>query len=129
MTRSGRSPPKKSRPGKNDRLVVRNLIEGNAVININKHMNLLGLHVEDRVSGFKGIVVSVTFDLYGCIQALVHPGTDSEGMVRESSWFDVLRLAVLSEVPVMSRPEFDWEPESISAGMKGPAAKPLHYKP
>ena len=98
------------------------------MINIKKHMDLLGLRVEDRVSGFKGIVVSVTFDLYGCIQALVHPGTDSEGRIRETCWFDVVRLAVLSDCPVMSRPDFDWTPESISAGMKGPAAKPSYYK-
>ena len=98
------------------------------MVNLQKHLNLLGMRVKDRVTGFSGVVVSVGFDLYGCIQAIVHPGQDKEGKLMDSLWFDVARLEVIETEPVMSRPEFDWTPESVSAGGKGPAERPLTWK-
>lgn len=61
-----------------------------------EHLNLLGLRVRDRVSGFEGVVASVCFDLYGCIQAIVHPGLQSDGKLGDQSWFDVNRLEIVS---------------------------------
>ena len=98
------------------------------MVKMKKHLDLLGMTVTDRVTGFSGAVVSVIFDLYGCIQALVHPGLDQEGKIRSSEWFDVNRLKVTSETPVMERPRFDFEPESIANGDKGPAQRPSFYK-
>lgn len=83
-----------------------------------KALNLLGLKVKDRVTGFAGTVTSVSFDLYGCIQALVHPGLDKDEKLRDMSWFDVNRLEVTSPDPVMSVPAF-------AAADKGPEAKPI----
>ena len=40
---------------------------------IKKHLDLLGHKVKDKVSGFQGVVISMSFDLYGCIQADVRP--------------------------------------------------------
>lgn len=87
-----------------------------------QHINMLGLRVEDRVTGLKGIVTSVAFDLYGCIQALVHPGLDKDGNVSDTRWFDIPRLVVTNDIPVMKRP--DWNNKVIAAGEKGPAEKP-----
>ncbi len=98
------------------------------MLNFKKHMNLLGMRVEDRVTGFKGVVASVTFDLYGCIQALVNPGMDSAGKLQDSTWLDVGRLLVVSDEPVMARPAFDWSDEAVSAGEKGPAERPTYNK-
>lgn len=98
------------------------------MINLKKHLDLLGMPVKDRVSGFVGVVTSVGFDLYGCIQAIVNPGTDSAGKPQDSHWFDVNRLEVTGDAPVMPRPEFDWSPQAISAGDKGPAEKPRQNK-
>jgi hypothetical protein len=98
------------------------------MVNLHKHLDLLGMRVEDYTTGFKGVVTSVGFDLYGCIQAIVHPGIDAEGKLRDSQWFDVNRLRVTSEAPVMPRPEFEWTPQKVSAGDKGPADKPTCYK-
>ena len=84
---------------------------------MNKHFNLLGLRVKDRVTGTKGVVTSLSFDLYGCIQAVVQP-KDKEGM-----WFDVSRLKVSSNKPVMNLPNF--EEGYIAEGRKGPADKPI----
>lgn len=98
------------------------------MINLNQHINLLGLRVEDRVTGFKGIVASVTFDLYGCIQAIVNPGADDDGKLRESQWFDVSRLSIVDPAPVMERPMFEWTDEAVSRGLKGPAERPTSLK-
>jgi len=97
------------------------------MINIQKHLDMLGLDVEDRVTGFKGVVTSISFDLFGCIQAVVNPGTDKEGKVRDSHYFDVNRLEILSHTPVMRLPDFDLGP--IAEGRHGPAEKPAPCKP
>lgn len=95
--------------------------------NINKHLALLGKPVEDRVTKFKGIVTSVSFDLYGCIQAVVNPGLDADGKPKELNWYDVSRLVVTGE-PVMDAPNYAWTPGAIAAGDKGPSEKPALNK-
>jgi len=47
--------------------------------NVQDHLSLLGKEVEDVVTGMSGIVASVSFDLYGCIQAIINPGLDKDG--------------------------------------------------
>lgn len=94
------------------------------MVNLKKHLDLLGMRVEDRVTGLSGIVTTIAFDLYGCIQAIVHPGQNKEGALADPLWFDVARLRVTGGEPVMPRPEFDWSAASVSAGGKGPAERP-----
>lgn len=96
-------------------------------VNIKNHMQLLGKKVEDCVTGMRGVVTSIGFDLYGCVQAIVHPGTDKDGKPRDSLWFDVNRLKVLSDKPVMAVPNYDYGP--AAEGRKGPAEKPREMKP
>ena len=93
-------------------------------VNLQKHLDLLGMRVVDRVTGARGVVASITFDLYGCIQAVVNPGLGKDGKPMESAWFDVQRLEVTSNKPVMPRPEFEWTPKVVAAGWKGPAERP-----
>ncbi len=95
-------------------------------MNVNKHLDLLGRRVEDKVTGFKGVVASISFDLYGCVQALVNPGADKNGKLQEQNYFDVPRLIVSKAAPVMDRPNFEY---GIDAeGKKGAAEKPLQSK-
>jgi hypothetical protein len=94
------------------------------VIPFRKHLDLLGMRVRDRVTGYTGVVASISFDLYGCVQAIVNPGLDKDGKPMDSGWFDVGRLEVADPTPVMDRPSFDWTPEAIASGRKGPAEKP-----
>jgi hypothetical protein len=91
-----------------------------------QHLNLLGLRVRDRVSGFEGVVASVCFDLYGCIQAIVHPGLQADGKLGDQSWFDVNRLEIVSDAPVMNRPNFEFG--EVAKGNKGAAEKPAFGK-
>jgi len=82
---------------------------------------LLGKKVRDRVTMTKGVVTSISFDLYGCVCAIVHPGINKEGAVRDTAWFDISRLKITSDKPVMDVPTFGL--------VRGPAAKPKFMKP
>jgi hypothetical protein len=93
-------------------------------------MKLLGHRVKDTVTGLEGVVTSITFDLYGCVQAIVHPGLDKDGKPRETLWFDVARLARISTHPVMDPPDF-WgvtREQAITDGVKGAADRPPEMK-
>lgn len=92
---------------------------------IERHMPLLGRRVTDKITGVTGVVTSVTFDLYGCIQALIQPPTSEDGKTQDPRWFDVARLAVGKEKPVMSRPDFSRIVPADEEWDKGPAEKPL----
>lgn len=96
------------------------------MLHVKNHLNLLGMKVEDKVTGFKGVVASVSFDLYGCVQAIVNPGADKDGKLMEQCWFDVARLTLVSDEPVMARPNFEFGPQA--EGKQGPAEKPLAMK-
>lgn len=92
-----------------------------------KYLDLLGKKVEDKVTGVRGVATSISFDLYGCIQAIVTPQLDKDGKPGEARWFDVARLKVLSDKPVMEQPHFS--AGNILKKLKGPAEKPAISKP
>lgn len=87
-------------------------------------IKMLGNSVRDKVTNFEGIVTSISFDLYGCIQALVNPGMDNDGKLQEQCWLDIGRLEVVLKEPVMNNP---FTEETISID-KGPENKPLTFK-
>ena len=93
---------------------------------VQKHLELLGMPCKDRVTGLTGVVTSVGFDLYGCVQAIVHPGLDEKGVLKDTLWFDIARLEITSDTPVMNRPNFEYG--YIAEGKKGPAEKPNYGK-
>jgi hypothetical protein len=83
---------------------------------VTESLRFLGLRVQDKVTGFNGIVSSIGFDLYGCIQAVVTPQVREDGKSEESRWYDVKRLKVLDSEPVMELPDFLKEPKISVAG-------------
>lgn len=89
---------------------------------MNSHLNMLGCKARDRVTGIEGVVTSVSFDLYGCIQAVMTMKADEKGEYNVSPWFDVTRLDVAYHNPVMTRPNFAMG--YIAEGKKGAAEKP-----
>jgi len=93
---------------------------------IEKHLEILGKKVTDKVTGIKGVATSVSFDLFGCIQVVVVPKAKAkEGEVEtypNSHWFDIARLKVTSQTPVMSVPDFKFG--EVAEGKKGAAEKP-----
>ncbi len=72
-------------------------------------MRLLGFRVKDRITGLQGVVTSVSFDLYGCVQALIAPG-EKDGKLMESWWLDEKRLEKIGDAPVMELPSFETIP-------------------
>ena len=54
--------------------------------------DLMGLEVEDKITGFKGLVIGHTTCLTGCDQYLVSPKVDEKGALVDSVWFDDIRL-------------------------------------
>jgi hypothetical protein len=88
---------------------------------IQKAFRLLGLRVEDKVTGFKGVLTSVSFDLYGCTQVIINPGINESGKLGASAWFDVNRIRVLATTPVMEVPQ-SFRPDV------GPENKPILNK-
>lgn len=90
--------------------------------NLEKAVNLLGHRMKDRITGMTGVVTSMCFDLYGCVQAALHPGLDKDGKIAEQHWFDVARLEKVGESRVMTHPAFgDADPLSYDSG---PTDKP-----
>jgi hypothetical protein len=96
-------------------------------MNIHEHMKMLGMKVTDKVTGFKGVVASVSFDLYGCIQCIVTPEAGELGKQEDCRWFDIKRLRVTGKRPVMELPNYDYG--YVAEGKKGAADKPsmTHY--
>jgi len=90
------------------------------------HIELLGLKAEDKVTNFKGVITSISFDLYGCIQAIITPAVDDKGETKDSKWFDVTRLTITDPTPVMKQPNF--KKGYISTGRKGASDKPMSEK-
>ena len=89
-----------------------------------EHLNLLGMSVKDKVTGFKGAVTCISFDLYGCIQAIVVLQVNKEGKY-DGKWFDVSRLIVTKKNHVMDVPNYDNVYSPIAQGLKGPEEKPI----
>lgn len=97
------------------------------MFNVKKNLALLGLPVKDKVTKYTGIIISISFELYGCIQALVDPGLDEKGDFKQARWFDVNRLDVIDAVPVMEPPEWEFD-NGFSEGKHGPAEKPNSFE-
>lgn len=93
------------------------------MIEVQKHLSILGKRVRDRVTTYEGVATSVSFDLYGCIQVVVNPGLDKDRKPLDNHWFDINRLEILDKKPVMTPPDFIEGP--VARGDKGPAEKPM----
>jgi hypothetical protein len=101
------------------------LVIGSKEANTMKDLELLGCKTRDRVTGMVGIVESISYDLYGCVQAVVRPPVDEKGALPDGKWFDVSRLEVLDANPVMEIPGGRFTVERAVAGnYPGPAEKP-----
>jgi hypothetical protein len=95
-------------------------------------IDILGFTVRDKVTGFVGIATSIGFDLYGCIQVVVHPPVDDKKPteIADGRWFDFHRLEVTSKDRVMPLPSFAGVPASNrsyrdKSRLSGPADKPV----
>lgn len=91
---------------------------------MDEYMKFLGMNARDVITGAKGIVTSISFDLYGCVQGLLNPGLDKDGKPGELFWYDLKRLETTSNTPVMKVPTF----ESVPGGQKLPQPTSMPMK-
>ncbi len=61
-----------------------------------QYVEQLGYEARDKITGLKGVITSVSFDVSGCIQylLLLKP---SEGKYPESYWLDVNRIEIFKK--------------------------------
>ena len=93
---------------------------------IKKHLALLGFRAEDKVTGYKGVISNISFDLYGCVQTVLSPPVDKDGKKTSGEWFDIARLKITSKKPVMDVPDFDFGAQA--EGKQGASEKPMCSK-
>ena len=87
-----------------------------------EHFEMLGYKAKDKVTGYKGVVTSLSFDLYGCVQVAITP-LSKKDTIAGGHWFDVTRIIITSKKPVMDLPNF--ESGYVAQGKKGAAEKPI----
>lgn len=63
-------------------------------IDVFKHLELIGHTVKDKITGFRGIVTAIRFDLYGCIIAEITSEKYSETGDVTIKHYDLIRLEV-----------------------------------
>lgn len=85
------------------------------------YLDVLGLPAKDKVTGFKGIISSISFDLYGCIQVVITPKSE-DGTMKDGHWLDSGRVTITSRKRVMEISNFG--DKNILEYDKGPAEKP-----
>ena len=87
-----------------------------------RHIELLGFRGKDKVTGFSGVVDTVGFDAYGCIQLSLKPPMCADGTIPQGYWFDVTRIVVDFSERVVEMPNF--HKGYVAEGRKGAAEKP-----
>ena len=86
-------------------------------------IELLGFEGKDRITGIVGVIDSLSFDLYGCVQVSVRQrSVKDDGEMPKGYWFDVTRVEVLGDDRIMELPNF--AAGYVAQGRKGPADKP-----
>lgn len=88
---------------------------------LEKHVELLGFPLKDKVTGQTGVATSISFDLYGCIQVAITPLT-KDGTVNNGNWFDVGRIEKTGNKRVLPLPNF--HKGYVAEGKKGASPKP-----
>ena len=107
-------------PARGDNLYVLGCETVREVKPMRKYLGYLGYTATDRITNYKGVVETIAFDLYGCVQAALRPPMNDKGEITEGRWFDVNRL-VFDGNPRVMTPVSVW-PEEVTPS--GPADKP-----
>ncbi len=91
-----------------------------------QYIELLGKTVCDKVTGAQGVVTSVCFDLYGCVQGLLRSPVDKDGKLPDAYWYDVKRLDVTDSTRVLPLPDFSGRDSDQRPHIEpGPESKPV----
>ena len=86
------------------------------------HISVLGFKVKDKVTGFTGIISSVSFYLHGCVQYAVTPPANNDGEIKVGNWFNENRIEVIDAFSIIDAPNFS--EGYVADGKKVSALKP-----
>lgn len=86
----------------------------------------LGDRVRDKLSGFQGIVIGITYWLHNCIRIGVSPEEMKDGKPVESQWFDEPQLGIIEKHAFLPSPPAEFhrpvsEPQKPIRMSGGPA--------
>lgn len=66
----------------------------------------LGDEVQDVITGFTGIAISIATYLHGCARICVQPQQlDDNGKIKDTQWFDEPQLMVMKQQKISFRKE------------------------
>jgi len=85
---------------------------------------IMGRTATEKITRTTGVITSVSFDLYGCVQAVLSQPVGEDGKTPASSWWDVTRLLINDGEAVMPCPDFIVGPLDEMPD-KGPENKPI----
>lgn len=94
---------------------------------LKQYFEWMGKPVKDRIRGTEGIVTSINFDLYGCVQVCITPKQNADGKAPEQVWCDVQRLSADDNAePVIPLPQylFSTRKQEHQNGPPGASEKP-----
>jgi len=90
-----------------------------------KAIELLGYKAKDKITGASGVITSVAFDLFGCIQVVIKPDKlDKDGKPQDGSWYDINRLKITNKKRVVDLLDFEIKYPTFSS-VQGPEVKPI----
>lgn len=88
-------------------------------------IELLGSKGKDKITKQDGVISSVSFDLYGCIQVILTPLKVKNGEeIKSHGWFDINRIEVSKDKKIMKHPCFENKYKSLN-DVGGAAEKPF----
>jgi len=93
-------------------------------INVLKHMEKKKKKGRDKITGVEGVVTSIAFDLFGCIQIVLTLPATKEGKSGDSYLMDIARIEIVDHQRAMELPPFKDDSTLISQGKKGGIDKP-----
>lgn len=92
---------------------------------IQESIGLLGMRMRDKITGLEGVVSSISFDLYGCVCAVITQPKKEDGTLPAGIWIDINRLVALTDKRVMDVPDFDAMARAPAEFSHGAAEKPV----
>lgn len=92
---------------------------------ISVYLAFLGQPMKDKVTGISGMLDSVCFDAYGCIQGSLRGKANKDGSLPDGRWFDMKRL-VEDGKRIMEAPSYA---ATVAGRENGPAEKPRFSSP
>ena len=97
---------------------------------VRESIKYLGRSGKDRITGFSGVVESVSFDVYGCVQVILKPPVDKDGKLQDGGWFDIARIEFDDRPATMRVPAQFMDTVATEPGnyAHGPAQKPLQRR-